>query len=67
MGRKLKYEKILFPKDRPKCPRCGGLHVISRGVEWGCGNCGRRWAKRLNWGKNYEKKEMDGKAVKGED
>lgn len=59
--KKLKYAKLLFPEDRPKCPRCGSEHVISRGIEWGCAKCGRRWIKEKNWGRKYEKKEMDRK------
>ena len=71
--RKLKFVELLFPK-RPKCPRCGSGHVISRGIEWGCGDCGRRWAKRENWGKSFKKEErveeredVDGEAATGED
>lgn len=45
--RKLKYSKLLFPEKekRPKCPRCGSSHVISRGIEWCCADCHRRWVK----------------------
>ena len=59
MPKKLKYGELLFPKQkkRPKCPRCGFSNPVSRGVEWGCRNCGRRWAKKANWGKNYEAKK----------
>lgn len=66
--KKLKYDKLLFPDKRPKCPRCGSLHIISRGIEWGCGKCGRRWIKETNWGKEYEKteKEVDKEAVRRE-
>lgn len=78
---KLKFEDLLFPSNRPACPRCGSKHVISRGIEWGCANCGRRWVKRSNWGrkykppkkekkegrKKYERKEVDREAVKGKD
>ena len=61
----LKFDKLLFPQ-RPNCPRCGSEYVISRGIEWGCAECGRRWIKKSNWGKDYEKKEMDGEADCGE-
>jgi len=33
-----------FP-DRPPCPECGSDHVISRGKEWYCRDCGRYWSK----------------------
>ena len=32
-------------ENRPNCPECGSSHVISRGTEWGCADCGRRWVK----------------------
>jgi len=56
---KLKFETLLFPQlnSRPVCPRCGSKHIISRGIEWGCADCGRRWIKKENWGKNYDKEK----------
>jgi len=61
--RKLRFGDLLFPKTRPKCPRCKASNPISRGIEWGCKKCGRRWPKKMNWGRNYEteerKQEMD--------
>lgn len=67
-ARKLRFSELLFPDNRPNCPRCGSEHVISRGIEWGCANCGRRWIKtKTNWGKTYEKEEMDREADQGED
>lgn len=30
-----------------RCPRCDSCDIYSKGVEWGCGTCGRRWGKRL--------------------
>ncbi len=66
MVRKLKYEKVLFPEERPICPRCKSKHVISRGIEWGCASCGRRWIKKKNWGKEYEKEKMDRETDKKE-
>lgn len=63
----LKYEELLFPVKRPNCPRCGSNHVISRGIEWGCADCGRRWIKEKNWGKNYEKENVDRETDKGKD
>jgi len=57
--RNLKYDKLLFPDKRPRCPRCGSTHVISRGIEWGCAECGRRWIKKKNFGKNYKPEEKE--------
>lgn len=48
----------ILPK-RPSCPRCGSNHVISRGIEWGCAECGRRWRKKSRWGRDYEKERVD--------
>jgi ribosomal protein S27AE len=31
--------------QRPSCPRCGSDYTISRGTEWQCGECHRRWKK----------------------
>ena len=42
----LKHENLLFPDKRPPCPRCGGTHIISRGTEWQCFDCNRRWVKK---------------------
>lgn len=62
--KKLKYEKLLFPEDRPICPRCGSTHVISRGIEWGCAECGRRWVKKKNFGKNWKSQDEEKKQCK---
>ena len=44
----LKFPELLFPGGkRPNCPRCNSPHVISRGVEWQCFDCHRRWMKRV--------------------
>ena len=32
-------------EDRPVCPECKRNHINSRGVEWECMHCGRRWVK----------------------
>lgn len=45
--RKLKHENLLFPETRPPCPRCGSTHIISRGIEWCCADCRRRWVKEI--------------------
>jgi tRNA(Ile2) C34 agmatinyltransferase TiaS len=35
-----------FPKsERPVCPECGSSNPVSRGAEWSCNECGRRWGK----------------------
>lgn len=35
-----------FPiQARPDCPECNGGHVLSRGTEWQCADCGKRWSK----------------------
>lgn len=67
MDRKLKYEELLFPDKRPICPRCKSQHIISRGIEWGCADCGRRWIKKKNWGRLYDEKEMDRETDQEED
>jgi len=35
-----------FSTDRPPCPECGHTKTISRGTEWHCPNCERRWKKK---------------------
>ena len=30
---------------RPFCPKCKSPKVISKGVEWQCAECHRRWMK----------------------
>lgn len=30
-----------------RCPRCDSREIDSKGIEWGCRSCGRRWSKRL--------------------
>lgn len=42
---------IATPEDmpqykRPVCPECGSV-ATSRGAEWGCPTCGKRWVKNL--------------------
>lgn len=32
-------------EDRPRCIECNSEHVISRGKEWYCRDCGRSWLK----------------------
>ena len=32
--------------QRPPCPKCGCIHVISKGVEWQCAECKGRWMKK---------------------
>lgn len=54
-----KKRTLLFSSKRPSCPRCGRNHIQSKGCEWGCCYCGRRWAKKKNWGRSYEEKTMD--------
>jgi ribosomal protein L37AE/L43A len=45
---RIKKEMIKRIKfDRPKCPECGSSIVQSRGGEWSCTDCGRRWVKNL--------------------
>ena len=31
---------------RPPCPECGNTETTSRGPEWYCRGCERRWKKR---------------------
>ena len=31
--------------NRPSCPRCSSLDIISRGIQWHCKKCGRYWKK----------------------
>lgn len=31
--------------NRPNCSECNSTHVISRGKEWYCRNCGKYWSK----------------------
>lgn len=31
---------------RPCCPECGGVNPVSRGDEWKCRVCGRKFQKR---------------------
>jgi len=38
-------EELKIFSDRPTCPECGSKHVISRGKEWYCRQCGRYWSK----------------------
>jgi len=38
-------EELRIFSDRPKCPECGSKHVISRGKEWYCRDCGKYWSK----------------------
>ena len=33
-------------KERPPCPECGSLYISSRGIEWECRECGRRYLKK---------------------
>lgn len=32
--------------DRPQCPDCNSAHVLSRGIDWTCADCGRNWRKK---------------------
>ena len=42
---------FIIPEDayksptRPPCPDCGGIHIVSRGTVWQCGDCGRKYVK----------------------
>lgn len=38
-------EKVRRPC--PPCPRCQGSNIISRGLEWCCKDCHRRWVKEV--------------------
>lgn len=33
--------------SRPKCPKCGAQHSVSKGDRWVCGECGKQWLKKL--------------------
>lgn len=34
------------PQERPACPECGGITILSRGTfQWQCAECGRKFAK----------------------
>lgn len=32
-------------QKRPKCPKCNGNRIISKGKSWKCKDCGRRFLK----------------------
>jgi len=38
-------EELRTYSNRPNCPECGSKHVISRGKEWYCRDCGKYWSK----------------------
>ena len=33
-------------EERPPCPECKSTHILSRGIDWTCGKCGRNWRKK---------------------
>ena len=37
---------------RPLCPQCGLNDILSKGLEWNCKSCGRRWLKNPRGKKN---------------
>lgn len=42
-NRKIEVDVTL---QRPPCPKCGSIHIISKGVEWQCADCHRRYMKK---------------------
>jgi len=43
---------IKLKPGRPFCPGCKSSKIISKGTEWQCGDCHRRWMKDKKNGKN---------------
>src|SRR5271157_1347796 len=48
-------KQIQSEPSRPPCPECGSNDILSKGLEWNCKSCGRRWLKNPR-GKNKEEK-----------
>ena len=39
-------EEVDNKSDRPPCPDCGSQYIISRGEDWMCRHCNRKFKKK---------------------
>jgi tRNA(Ile2) C34 agmatinyltransferase TiaS len=51
-----------FPKDKtPPCIECGSTLTKSKGEEWKCTECGRRWRKIMRQCKDCPYRQLSAK------